>query len=74
MILHRDISADNIVIDIVTGRGVLVDWDHSVGRDDDSGSGRVVRDFLLLCIVTECLRFMFVGNLDVHVGRDPALA
>lgn len=31
--LHRDISPDNILIDVVTGQGFLSDWDLSKQRE-----------------------------------------
>ena len=33
-ILHRDISADNILIDVMDGTGFLNDWDLAKLRDD----------------------------------------
>ena len=33
-ILHRDISAENILIDVLDGRGFLNDWDLAKLRDD----------------------------------------
>ena len=47
-VLHRDISASNIMIDAKTGKGLLVDWDLSKYREELRGDtaqpgGRSVR-------------------------------
>ena len=72
-ILHRDISAGNIMIS-EGGGGFLIDWDMCVRVEEGAEpSGRVERTVgIFLCSkIALLLISVFIGNMAIHVGISP---
>ena len=72
-ILHRDISAGNIMIS-EGGGGFLIDWDMCVRVEEGAEpSGRVERTvgICLFSNIALSLMSVFVGNVAIHVSSSP---
>ena len=72
-ILHRDISAGNIMIS-EGGGGFLIDWDMCVRVEEGAEpSGRVERTvgICLLSKIALLLISVFIGNMAIHVSISP---
>ena len=72
-ILHRDISAGNIMIS-EGGGGFLIDWDMCVRVEEGAEpSGRVERTVgIFLCSkIALLLISVFIGNMAIHVSISP---
>ena len=74
-ILHRDISAGNIMIsEGEGGGGFLIDWDMCVRVEEGAEpSGRVERT-VGICLgsnIVLLLISVFIGNMAIHVGISP---
>ena len=54
-ILHRDVSAANILID-QAGHGVLIDWDLCRYMNDTSGAHRQWRTVSQICQIVSAFR------------------
>ena len=71
-ILHRDISAGNIMIS--EGGGFLIDWNMCVHVEEGAEpSGRVERTVgICLCSkIALLLISVFIGNMVIHVSISP---
>ena len=73
-ILHRNISAGNIMILEGGGGGFLIDWDICVRIEEGTEpSERVERTVgIFLCSkIALLLISVFIGNMAIHVGISP---
>ena len=73
-ILHRNISAGNIMILEGGEEGFLIDWDMCVHIEEGAEpSGRVERTvgICLFSNIALSLMSVFVGNMAIHVSSSP---
>ena len=73
-ILHRNISAGNIMILEEGEGGFLIDWDICVRIEEGAEpSGRVERTVGICLFLNIALSLMsvFVGNVAIHVSSSP---
>ena len=72
-ILHRDISAGNIMI-LEGGGGFLIDWDMCVHVEEGAEPSRRVERTVGICLCSKIdllLISVFIGNIAIHVGISP---
>ena len=73
-ILHRNISAGNIMILEGGGGGFLIDWDICVRIEEGTEPSERVERTVGICLCSKIallLISVFIGNMAIHVSISP---